>query len=66
MKNFGTIALLTITLFQLSNFEPVKADIGRDADDKMKTCIETCQAFIDQPGWEIRACVTDCQKRYGR
>ncbi len=63
MRNLASIAVFTITLFQLANFEPVKADIGRSGDEKVKACIEACQAFIDQPGWELRACVTKCQEQ---
>lgn len=63
MRKLASFAVLfTITLFQLANFEPVKADIGKSGDDKVKACVEACQAFIDQPGWELRACVSKCEK----
>lgn len=63
MRNLATAALFTITLFQLANFEPVRADIGKTGDEKVLACIEACRAFIDQPGWELRACMTRCESQ---
>jgi hypothetical protein len=64
MKNLASLSLLfTITLIQLANFEPVKADIGRSGDEKLRACIEACQAFVEQSGPELRACLSKCELR---
>lgn len=71
MQNLRAAALpfLAITLLQLTSLEPSKGPFAmnvsysRGSDEKVQACMEACRAFIDQPGWELRACVAKCQSQ---
>ncbi|MCB0420207.1 MAG: hypothetical protein KDD61_04380 [Bdellovibrionales bacterium] len=38
---------------------------AQDPQNPLKQCMQTCVAFSDQPGPQLRQCLADCQALYG-
>lgn len=64
MKIFLILSGIAATLF-FSVFATT-ARAGNLHGNELQACIETCQALLGEPMYELKKCVAQCQSRYGK
>ena len=62
-SNNSIIEAKSANLSKWSKYE-LKALIESAENDELQQCIDICIAMTESPGYELKACINDCQKRF--
>jgi hypothetical protein len=52
----------TLAQFAASGATSFGPGYGNTNEDIVQACIRNCYAFIDKPGYELKACISQCQE----